>query len=1597
MVCIPREAGNLNGVPDGPVSRRDPLHDPLQQFHPAVREWFEAAFPDGPTLAQRKGWPPVFDDRSTLLLAPTGSGKTLAAFLVAIDRLMFPREGRPAPREGQVQILYISPLKALGVDVERNLQAPLAGIRAVAQRRGYDYHLPTVAVRSGDTPQRDRARMLRHPPGILITTPESLYLMLTSRAREMLRGVGTVIVDEIHSMVASKRGAHLFVSLERLEHERARLVSGDPEDAAGPVQRIGLSATQRPLDEVGRLLGGYDRVEDSDALRPRPVEIVDAGRKRTLELIVEVPVEDMARLDLGHVTEDADEDDDLADIRSGPAASAIAASESAGQGGRGSIWPSIHPRLVELIEQHRSTMLFVNNRSLAERLSQAINALAGRELSLAHHGSISKDVRAVVEDRLKRGDLPAIVATSSLELGIDMGAVDLVIQIEAPPSVASGLQRIGRAGHQVGGTSRGVIVPKYRHDLLACAAVISHMREGRVEPTFYPRNPLDVLAQHLVAMVGIADADGEPVAVDELWHLVRRAAPFCELSRRAFEGTLDMLAGRYPSNEFGELRPRVIWDRIADTVTARKGAQRLAVTNAGTIPDRGLYGVFMMGDGGAPGTRVGELDEEMVFESREGDVFVLGASSWKIVEITRDRVTVTPAPGESGRMPFWHGDGPGRPLEFGRAIGALGRKLDKLEREQAEDRLQSEHALDPLAARNLVDYLRDQREATGVLPSDKTIIVERWIDEIGDWRVAVLSPFGARVHAPWATAVAGRLREFGGIEVDLLWTDDGMAFRLPETDTPPPASLFFPEPDAIETLVIDNLAGSALFAARFRENAARALLLPRRRPGKRTPLWMQRKRAGDLLQVAQRYRNFPIILETYRECLRDVFDLPALTDLLRQIADRRIRVREVESRTPSPFASAVVFTWVGQFLYDQDQPRAERRAQALALDYAQLRELLGDAELRELLDADAIHEVELLLQRLDPRRAIRALDHVHDALRELGDLGLEAIRQRCAEDDEPSARALLEEWVEALVEDRRIVAVAIAGERRYIAAEDAGRYRDALGVVPPMGLPQAFLEITERPLEDLVARYARTHAPFTAAQVAARLGLGLGPIRAALEQLRQQDRVVEGEFMPGGREREWCDVEVLRRLKRASLAKLTAAVEAVEPRIYARFLPGWHRIDHPGEGLDELLAAIEQIEGVPMPFSDLERAVLPARVRDYSPGMLDQLCSMGELMWRGFDDRGAPGRGDGRIALYLPEHYPALAVPPDGERAAGELHGRIRDLLRERGAMFFADLERELAGFRNDLLEALWDLVWAGEVSNDTLTPLRSRARGSGRSSRGRGRTRGLRGRPSLHGAMHLRRAGPQGGEGRWSLLPTGERIAITATRRATATAAGLLERYGVVTREAVRSEGLPGGFSAYYPVFKAMEGAGKIRRGYFVAGMGGAQFGLPGAEDRLREEPRDVHAQPVVILAATDPANAWGQALPWPKRETGARAQRVAGAHVFLFDGQLLAWLSRTEKHLLGYAGADQVADPAARERYAQRLADALVALLHQPLGRRKAMLIEKIDDDFANDHPLAAALVEVGFRKTHDGLLRTRDRAWVAHEGPRRTTVVGVGATED
>ncbi|HXI79656.1 MAG TPA: DEAD/DEAH box helicase, partial [Verrucomicrobiae bacterium] len=1271
--------------------------DPLAPFGPAVRAWFESSF-EAPTQAQAEGWAAISEGRHTLIHAPTGSGKTLAAFLWTLDRLAA-SPPRPAPTKanpGSVRVLYISPLKALTYDVERNLRAPLAGIALAAARLGEAAPDITVASRTGDTPAEDRRNLARRPPDILITTPESLYLLLTSQAREILRGVEHVIVDEVHAIAGSKRGAHLALSLERLE----RLIA--QREGSRPPQRIGLSATQRPLDLIGRFLGGSGP--------GREVTIVDAGARKPLDLQVVVPIEDMTKP--GEVLP-------LDEQPGGPATNPEA---------RVSIWPAIHPRILELIRSHRSTIVFTNSRRLSERLAQRLNELAGEELVRAHHGSIAREQRIAIEEDLKAGRSPAIVATSSLELGIDMGAVDLVIQVESPTSVARGLQRIGRAGHQVGAPSKGVIFPKYRGDLLEAAVVARRMHEGAIEATAIPRTPLDVLAQQLVAMTVM-----DPWTVDEVLATVTRATPYETLSREVLEGVLGMLAGAYPSDEFAELKPRLTWDRTTDVVAGRRDARVVAVTSGGTIPDRGLFGVFMIGEAGTPGRRVGELDEEMVYESRVGEVLTLGSSSWRIEEIGHDRVTVSPAPGVPGKLPWWHGDAVGRPIELGRALGGF---IGEAEADLARgprgrtailDRLHESHDLDVLAAENLVAYLEDEQASAGALPTDHRIVVQRFRDELGDWRLVLLTPFGGRVHAPWSLAIEARLGERLSTEVRTIWSDDGIAIRLPDGEdiAADVEGLLFPEAEEVEDIVVGQVSSSALFASRFRENASRALLLPRRRPGTRTPLWQQRQRAADLLAVASRYGSFPILVETYREVLSDVFDLPALREVLGGIARREIAIHSVETVKASPFASSLLFDYVAAYMYDGDAPLAERRAGALTLDRDLLRELLGQEELRELLDPEALADLELGLQALTEDRRATTADQLHDLLRRLGDLSADEIAARC-----DGGAAAGDGWLTELIATRRAVLARIAGEDRWIAIEDVARYRDAVGVSPPTGVPEAFLLPAAGALDGLLARWARTHGPFLTPDPARRWGLPVGVVEDALERLLDAGTVLRGEFRPGGAEREWIDPDVLRLLRRRSLARLRREVEPVDPAAFGRFLPGWQGLsaarDEPAPlrqvaALERLAEVIDQLAGVALPASVLERDVLPARVPGYQPRLLDELGALGEVAWVG---RGNLGRDDGRVVLIRPGREllrPSGPAADAADRPTGERHDRIREHLARRGASFYRELHAAAGGGPDrDVLDALWDLVWAGEVTNDTPGALRAFLRPPSRAGSGR-------------------------------------------------------------------------------------------------------------------------------------------------------------------------------------------------------------------------------------------------------------------------------------
>jgi ATP-dependent Lhr-like helicase len=1591
--------------------------DALDGFSPATRAWFDAAFAE-PTLAQAGAWRAIGKGEDTLVVAPTGSGKTLAAFLWAIDKLA--AVPPPADPKRRCRVLYVSPLKALAVDIERNLRAPLTGIRQAAQRLGLDEPDISVAVRTGDTAAEERRKLATKPPDILITTPESLFLILTSQARETLRGVETVILDEVHAVAGNKRGAHLALSLERLDALRGQTESGTAPDGICAAQRVGLSATVRPAEEVATFLGGT-----------RTVTIVQPPSPKRIELKVVVPVEDMTELDTvpGRGAEEDGGD---------PAP-------------RRSIWPHVEERVLDLIEQHRSTIVFANSRRLAERLCGRLNELAaeraeaaaeaalsgaggvrgggepprergdsgGRppepteqagvgagapaEVARAHHGSVSRQERADIEEALKAGRLPAVVATSSLELGIDMGAVDLVIQVEAPPSVASGLQRVGRAGHNVGDVSRGIIFPKYQGDLVQSAVVAERMRAGEIEELKIPHNPLDVLAQQIVAMTAVDDW-----VVDELEQMVRKAAPFAGLTRPILEAVLDMLAGRYPSEEFAGLRPRIIWDRVAGTIRARPGAQRLAVTNGGTIPDRGLFGVFLATDTGGPASsgrqprRVGELDEEMVYESRVGDVFVLGASSWRIEDITPDRVLVTPAPGQAGKLPFWHGDTAGRPAELGRAIGAACRELAAASVPDATRKLR-QAGLDELAARNLIRYLADQRAATGYVPDDRTLVLERFRDELGDWRVVLHSPYGDRVHAPWALAIAARLRErYGGMDVQALHTDDGIIIRVPDSDEPPPSGIALLDPDEISDLITAEVGASALFASRFRECASRALLLPRRQPGRRTPLWQQRQRSAQLLEVASRYPAFPIVLETVRECLRDVFDVPALTGLLRDIAARRIRIVEVETATPSPFGKSLLFRYVGAFMYEGDAPLAERRAQALSLDPALLAELLGQDGLRELLDPAVIAEVERDLQHLSTSRRCRDVEGVADLLRTAGPLTAQEVTQRC---EEAGAAG---DWLTELSVARRAIGVRVAGQPMWAAIEDAGRLRDALGVPLPLGIPEAFTEPVADPLGDLVARYARTHGPFTADAVAARYGLGVAVVMLSLRRLTASGRVVEGEFLPAGQEAgngpaargtEWCDAEVLRLLRRRCLARLRKEAEPVPPEVLARFLPAWHGIGAAASGqarrradAGAVLEVVERLAGVPVPASALETLVLPGRVPGYSPALIDELTSAGEIVWSGAG--GLPG-GDGWLVLAPADGAPLL-LPEPGEVTMTPVHSAVLEVLSGGGALFFRMLSDRVAAVLgsqlpspvraddSEVAAAIWDLVWAGLLTNDTLAPLRIVLGGQQRRAaaparpapRPRPGRRYAFGRPSMP-----TRTGPPTVSGRWSLLPGRGVVAAPEpdqTMRAHALALTLLERHGVLTRGAVAAERITGGFAAVYPVLRAMEEAGQCRRGYFVEGLGGAQFALPGAVDRMRalsqgqagtggpggRRPGPTLAERAVVLAAADPAQPYGAALPWPDRpgETPSshRPGRKAGALTVLVDGSLVLYVERGGRTLLSWTEDADVLESAAAALAAAVRAGAL--------GR---LSVERADGSRAGgDSPLTQALEAAGFRPTPRGL---------------------------
>ena len=1808
------------------------MTDALSHFSTPVRDWFRTTF-SAPTAAQEGAWESIRNGNNTLIIAPTGSGKTLAAFLWALDALHREHEAGTA---GGTRILYISPLKALGADVERNLRAPLTGITRLSENNTGEPNI-SVGVRSGDTPARERRQLISNPPDILITTPESLYLMLTSAARNTLAGVTTVIVDEIHNLAATKRGAHLAVSLERLDALLEK-----------PAQRIGLSATVENPEAVARFLGGI-----------QPVTIMSRPIAKEWDLRLSVPVPDMAALgganDYGqglhapseyapsevpgggtaHSASAGSPQDAAQPISSTvdiPASAPYTLEDAIGvfpgqetaqanparQGDTAapkntltipeeslrettdserpetSIWPRVQEHIVDHIENNRSTIVFVNSRGLAEKLTAALNDIHLRRilakqgispedyaagicdiaevppLARAHHGSVSKEQRTLIEEALKGGTLRCVVATSSLELGIDMGHVDLVVQVAAPPSVASALQRVGRAGHRVGEISRGFFYPKHRGDLLGATVTLAGMRSGTLEPLAIPTNPLDILAQQTVAACALG-----PISVDSWYEALRRSAPYAELPRALFDSVLEMLAGRYPSDEFAELRPRIIWDRTpteeapSGSIEGRPGAQRLAVTSGGTIPDRGLFPVYLVsGDEERGPKRVGELDEEMVYESRAGEVITLGASSWRIEEITHDAVRVSPAPGQPARLPFWHGDRMGRPYALGVQTGAFTRALSSLDAtDSAAARQQLEQlGLDTWAVDNLLAYLREQRESTGAVPSDTRMIVERHRDELGDWRVVLHSPLGYGVHAPWALAVRARIEERYGVDASVMASDDGLILRLPAMeDVPPGADLFLFDPDELEAIVTERVGDSALFASRFRENAARALLLPRRDPGKRTPLWQQRQRAAQLLDVARKYPDFPVLLETARECLQDVYDVPALVQVHRSLQSRAVSMLEVETDDPSPFARTLLFEYVAEHLYDGDAPTAERRAAALSLDPALLAELLGSSGLRELLDPAVLVQTQQRLQRTGERYRACGVEGVADLLRQLGPLSARELSLRLqadnpraqsaahgsqdfgeSEDSEnygeeygahastDQARALAEE----LVRSRRAFSFMGAADMGaadmgaadgsaepqlyYAVVEDAARLRDGLGIMPAAALPTALLEPVAEPLEDLVSRYARTHIPFTAQQAAEHFSrltpVGVGVLTPVLQRLQQQRRLSSGEFLPevlrasGAVGVEWVDAQVLRTIRARSLAALREEIEPVSAQVYGVFLPSWQNvrslsvrvaqtlpeasaygaflpsrraatvmgervaplgtaapipmaengIEGSASATEDLLTAIDQLAGVRVPASALETLILPARVPGYQPHMLDELMASGRVFFTGAGQLGGGSaqKSDGWIRLHLsesssltlgedypeqllraenPELWEALQAPGMLEHAIYEAlaHGGLFvPALRERVAqlMSAAAPAGQVVTFPDaaEVSAALWRLVWAGAVTNDSFAPVRAMLagvrsahptpaaparltrvgrRGAGRiaaarASMGNGLAGGYgadsygssgysapaagRGLRSLRGGFHgaaptaAPTVAPQD-SGRFSRVDTLLQEPVEATVAALARADLLLDRYGVLTRGCLQVEDSAGGFSQLYRIYSAAEDRALVRRGYFIEGLGAAQFAAPATVDLLRStaDSLSIPAGPqsfgasaytpqrtdteqvygtftVTLLAATDPANPYGAALSWPAIPSFAhegegtvkhRPARKAGACVVLVDGAPVLYVERGAKTLLAFT-----TDPILLEAAAPALARLVSA------GGAEKISVEKVNDvELLGTHTLSASGSEI------------------------------------
>lgn len=1541
-------------------------------FSQATRDWFTSTFQQ-PTPVQSQTWEVTAAGQHALVIAPTGSGKTLAAFLYALDRLF--REGEkssnrsPAVKEKKTtRILYISPIKALGTDVHRNLQIPLQGIGEARKKTGAPKVSVRPGIRTGDTTAQARAKLTRSPPDILITTPESLYLMLTSRARETLRGVETVIIDEVHAVAGTKRGAHLALSLERLD---ALLAS--------PAQRIGLSATVRSASEVAAFLGG-----------DRPVTVVNPPTTRHPDIRIVAPVANL--------------DDVLSDNTD--------SSDAIHAGREGSIWPRIEAGILDQVLSHRSTIVFTNSRGLAEKLTARLNerylsrqqpapdpqsaplhfeSLTGSTsnrvqdtadyIARSHHGSVSKEQRAVTEQALKSGELRCVVATSSLELGIDMGAVDLVIQVATPLSVSSGLQRIGRAGHQVGGVSKGLFYPRTRRDLIDSAVIVDCMYAGHLEALTPPRNPLDILAQHTVAAASM-----DALNVDAWYNLVRRAAPWKDLPRSAFDATLDMLAGRYPSADFAVFKPRIIWNRETGQLTPRPGAQLLAVTSGGTIPDRGMFSVLLPeGDEQAGSRRVGELDEEMVYESRVNDIITLGASSWRIQQITRDQVIVVPAPGRSARLPFWRGEGVGRPAELGERIGDFIHAMEN----ELTGQPRYAHLNDDNVLSNIRSLIDEQKNATGVLPWSRHLVLERCRDELGDWRVILHSPYGRRVHAPWALAVAGRIQTLWGADASVVASDDGIIARIPDTDGKlPDAAIFLFEPESLLRVVREAVTSTALFAARFRECAARALLMPGRTPGRRSPLWQQRLRAGQLLEIAAGYPDFPVILETARECLQDVYDLNSLEKVMRRLNTGEIHLSEVTTSTPSPFATDLLFGYVAEFMYATDTPLAERRASVLTLDSELLGNLLGQGDPLELLDPDVIRQVEDELQRRAADRKAHGLEGVYDLLRELGPMTIENIALR-----HEGTLAEINAFIDTLAHDKRIFSVVIAETARIARMDDAARLRDALGARLPEALAQTWLHPVKTPLRDLFIRFSRTHALFTSAEVANEFGLGVAVADDLLRQLKDQRVVINLRATPptssgGATAVTWANEEVFRRLRLRSLHAAREATRPVSASSYARLLlerqsvmstadgnPSLSPATASGmlEGRDGVTRAIEQLAGLPLPASLWESQILPARVRDYSPDMLDELLATGEVIWSG---QKKLGDDDGLVALHLRDYLAETLPPPVVDNAAlSDIQHAILSVLAGGGAWFAQHLAAliqtqtdrlsdELAS-PGSLHEALWGLVWHGYVTTDIWGPLRSLTRGAALSRpQPRRAARMRRGRPlsvprAASGTLSASWNTPTLA-GRWSLLHA---ESLNDTERMLATAENMLDRYGIITRQAVIAENVPGGFPAMQMLCRSMEDSGRILRGRFVEGLGGAQFADRTTIDRLRDLATSVSESrtfSAVGLSASDPASPWGNFLPWPAHSSSLAPTRRSGAFVVICAGKLCLYLAQGGKKMIVWTEKEEPPSSAIFRALAG-------ALMREP---RLRFTLTEINDKPVRQSSLFTLLREVGFSSSPQGL---------------------------